>query len=161
MRVHQKYHFRQRLYRLGILLKGLDAVVEFIGGITLLIVNPRTLDRAARWLTAGELSEDPHDLVSNFIRHAASHVSISSEHFMAAYLLVHGIVKGAVVAALLRGKLWAYPLALFVFTGFIAYQIYRFTLTGGWGLIALTVFDFIVCCLIWLEYRAVKAGEVG
>jgi uncharacterized membrane protein len=41
----------------------------------------------------------------------------------------------------------------------VVYQIYRFTLTGGIGLIALTVFDLIVISLIWLEYRAVKSGR--
>jgi len=82
---------------------------------------------------------------------------VSGKHFMAIYLLSHGVVKMFAVVALLKNKLWGYPLSIVIFGGFIVYQIYRFTLTGGIGLIALTVFDLVVICLIWLEYRAVKS----
>ena len=98
----------------------------------------------------------PHDFVANHLRHAASHFSVGSEHFMAIYLLGHGVVKIFVVAALLRNKLWAYPIAIIVFGGFVVYQIYRFALTGSTGLIVLTVVDLIVIWFIWLEYRAVR-----
>ena len=60
------------------------------------------------------------------------------------------------LVALLRSKLWAYPAAIAVFGGFVGYQVYRFTLTGGFGLVALSVFDLIVIWFIWLEYRATK-----
>jgi uncharacterized membrane protein len=41
-----------------------------------------------------------------------------------------------------------------VFGAFIAYQLYRFTFTHSIGLIALSLFDFAVIWLIWLEYRS-------
>ena len=78
---------------------------------------------------------------------------------MALYLLSHGIVKLFAVVALLKNKLWGYPLSIVVFGGFVLYQIYRFTLTGAIGLIALTIFDLVVIWLIWLEYRAVKSRD--
>jgi len=37
---------------------------------------------------------------------------------MALYLLAHGLVKGFVVAALLKDKLWDYPAAIVVLGGF-------------------------------------------
>ncbi len=150
-------HLREFLFRLGVLLKGLDALLEIVGGIALWVIRPGVIVRLAGFLTQGEISEDPHDLVANYLRHAAGHLSISSEHFMAIYLLGHGIVKIFVVIALLRNKQWGYPLSIIVFGGFIVYQVYRFTVTGGIGLIALTIFDLIVIWLIWLEYRAVRS----
>jgi len=78
---------------------------------------------------------------------------------MAIYLLSHGVIKMFAVIALLRKKLWGYPLSIAVFGGFIVYQIYRFTVTGGIGLIVLTIFDLVVIWLIWLEYRVVKLGR--
>ncbi len=69
--------------------------------------------------------------------------------------------KLLLVVALLRGELWAYPIAVVVFAGFILYQLYRFTLTHGLGLIALSLFDAVVIWLIWLEYRALRAGRTG
>ncbi len=153
----QKARLRELLFRVSVMLKGLDALVELVGGIALWLVSPGYIVWVVRFLTQDEISEDPHDFVANFLRHAASHFSLASEHFMAIYLLAHGVVKGFVVAALLRDKVWAYPVAIVVFGGFIVYQIYRFTLTGGFGLIALSVFDLIVIWLVWLEYRAVKS----
>ena len=148
---------REFLFRSSVLLKGLDAVFEIAGGITLWLINPSFIVRWTAILTQDEIAEDPHDLVANYLRHAASHLSVSGEHFMAIYLLSHGMIKMFAVVALLKNKLWGYPLSIVIFGGFIVYQIYRFTVTGGIGLIALTVFDLVVIWLIWLEYRAVKS----
>jgi len=151
-----KSQVRELLFRYSVVLKGLDAVLEIAGGVALWFISPEFIVRLTALLTRGELSEDPRDLVSNYLRHAASHLSLGGEHFIAIYLLGHGVVKLFVVVALLRNKLWGYPLSIIVFGGFIAYQMYRYTLTHSLGLIALTIFDLIVIVLIWLEYRAVR-----
>ncbi len=156
MRSMKEAHLRELLFRVSVMLKGLDAVLEIAGGIALWAVSPGFVVRVVGLLTQDEIAEDPHDFVANHLRHAASHFSLTSEHFMAIYLLGHGIVKIFLVAALLRNKLWAYPISLLVFGGFVIYQIYRFTLTGGVGLILLTIIDLIVIWFIWLEYRAVR-----
>ena len=149
-------YLRELLFRLSVILKGLDALLEVAGGIALWLVSPGLIIQVVHFLTQDEIAEDPHDLVANLLRHAASHFSLSGEHFMALYLLAHGVIKGFVVAALLKNKLWAYPAAIAVFGGFIVYQVYRFALMGGIGLIGLSVLDLIVIWLIWLEYRAMK-----
>lgn len=159
MRWPKKAHFRELLFRVSVLLKGLDAISEIAGGIALWAVSPGLIIRVVGMLTQDEIVEDPHDFVANHLRHAASQFSLTSEHFMAIYLLGHGIVKIFVVVALLRNKLWAYPVAMIVFGGFVVYQIYRFTFTGSAGLIALTAVDLIVIWLIWLEYRAVRCAR--
>ncbi len=151
-----KAALREFLFRVSVLLKGVDALLEIAGGIALWVVSPSLILRLTALLTQDEIAEDPRDLVANYLRHSASHLSVSGEHFMAIYLLAHGVVKMFAVVALLRNKLWGYPLSIAVFGGFIGYQIYRFTLTHGMGLIALTAFDVIVVGLIWLEYRAVR-----
>ena len=156
MKPAARAHLREFLFRISVVLKGLDALLELVGGIALWVVSPGFMIRLVHLLTQDEIAEDPHDLVANLLRHSVTRLSLSSEHFMAIYLIAHGVVKGLVVVALLRSKLWAYPAAIAVFGGFIGYQVYRFTLTGGFGLVALSVFDFIVIWLIWLEYRATK-----
>jgi len=139
------------------LLEGLDAALEIAGGIWLWAVNPGWIVRAVGLVTQDEIAEDPHDFVASYLRHATSHFSLGSDHFMAIYLLGHGIIKIFVVVALLRNKLWAYPVAMIVFGGFVVYQAYRFALTGSAGLIVLTVVDSIVIWFIWLEYRTVTS----
>lgn len=151
-------HARELLFRISVTLKGLHALLEVVGGIALWLVSPGLIVHVVGWLTQDEIREDPHDLVANYLRHSVSQFSVSSQHFMALYLLGHGIVKIILVVALLKGKLWAYPVAIVVFGGYIFYQVYRFTLTGAMGLIALSVLDLLVIVLIWFEYRAMKSG---
>ncbi|HTU32518.1 MAG TPA: DUF2127 domain-containing protein [Candidatus Acidoferrum sp.] len=152
-----KAELRELLFRISIVLKGLNAILEIAGGIALMFISPRLIARWVDPLTRGEFAEESRDFLSNYLRHAATHISLGGQHFIVAYLLGHGVVKFFLVVALLRNKLWGYPAAMVVFGGFIVYQIYLLALYGGLGLIALTIFDVIVILLIWLEYRAVKS----
>lgn len=152
--LQDRARLRVLLFRLGVVLKGIDAILEILGAVALWLVSPGFIAAAVHFLTQDEIAEDPHDLVAHWLRHAAARLSLSSEHFMAVYLLAHGLIKIVMVYALLRNRLWAYPVAIFVFTGFIAYQLYRYTLTGGLGLIFLSAFDTFLIAVIWLEYRA-------
>src|ERR1019366_3571924 len=107
-------------------------------------------------LTQEELIEDPNDFIATHMLAMAQGFSVNSKNFYAFYLLSHGIVKLALVAGLLRNKLWAYPASLVVLAIFVAYQIYRFSDTQSIGLIVLTVFDLFVMVLIWHEYRLMR-----
>src|SRR5260370_31518637 len=98
-----------RAFAVAIILKGLDGILEVVGGVLLLVVSPTTIDQVSRALTQHELSEDPHDYLAAHVLHAPRSLTGSSLQFGAAYLLLHGIVKIVLVAALLRDKIWAYP----------------------------------------------------
>jgi uncharacterized membrane protein len=139
-----------RAFAVGIILKGLDGVLEVVGGLLLLVISPTTIDQLTRFLTQHELSEDPHDFLATHLLHAAGSLSGSSLEFGAVYLLLHGVVKVVLVAALLRDKIWAYPWMIAFLIVFIVYQIYRMTFAFSIGLLALTVFDLVVT---WLTYR--------
>ena len=139
-----------RAFAVGIILKGLDGVLEVVGGVLLLVVSPTTIDQLSRALTQHELSEDPHDFLATHLLHAASSLTGSSLEFGAAYLLLHGAVKIVLVGALLRDKIWAYPWMIAFLVVFIVYQLYRMTFAFSIGLLALTVFDVVV---VWLTYR--------
>ena len=139
-----------RAFLVGIVLKGLDGVLEVLGGLLLLVVSPTTIDRAIKTLSQHELSEDPHDFLATHVLHVAGTLSGSSLRFGAAYLLSHGVVKIVLVAALLRNKLWAYPWMIVFLVAFIVYQVYRMTFAPSIGLVLLTIFDMVV---VWLTYR--------
>lgn len=158
MTLPEKAELRELLFRVSVILKGLDVLLELVGGVALWWLSPGMIVRIVHFLTQDEIAEDPHDLVANLLRHAASHFSLSGEHFIAIYLIAHGVIKGFVVVGLLKNKLLAYPGAIVIFSGFIVYQVYRYALMGGVGLLALSFFDLIVIALIWLEYRAIKSG---
>ena len=154
----RRQQLRERLFRISVLLKGLNGALEILGGVALFAVSPAFILRTVALLTQDEIAEDPRDLVANSLRRAASHLSPASEHFAAIYLLIHGVIKIGLVGALLKRELWAYPAAVIVFGAFIIYELYRFALTHGLGLIALSLFDLVVIWLIYLEYRALKRG---
>jgi len=60
-----------RAFAVGIILKGLDGILEVVGGLLLLVVSPEAIDRLSRFLTQHELSEDPHDFLATHLLHAA------------------------------------------------------------------------------------------
>jgi uncharacterized membrane protein len=142
-----------RTFEIGIILKGLDGVLETIGGLLLLAVSPATINRIARGLTQHELSEDPHDYVAVHLLRYTHGLTGSALTFAAVYLLIHGIVKVFLVGALLRNKLWAYPWLILVLLVFIGYQLYRIAIQPTGGLIALTIFDALITWLTWREWR--------
>src|SRR5215475_7900833 len=93
-----------KTFKIGLVLKGLDGVLEVIGGILLLFLSPQTIQHLVRVLTAHELSEDPHDLIARYLLHTTAHLSHGTTLFGAIYLLSHGIAKIVLVALVLRDK---------------------------------------------------------
>ncbi len=146
-----------RAFLVGIVLKGLDGLLEVVGGLLLLLVSPTTIADAARALTEHELSEDPHDFLATHLLHATGTLTGSALTFGAVYLLSHGLVKIVLVAALLRNQLWAYPALIVFLIVFIVYQLYRMTYAPSVGLAGLTVFDAIVTWLTIREYQRQRA----
>lgn len=147
-----------KTFKIGLVLKGLDGILEVAGGIALLFVSPHAIEHLVRALTAHELSEDPHDLIARYLLHSTSHLSTGIAVFGAIYLLSHGIAKIVLVALVLRDKLWAYAWLIALLMTFIAYQIYRITAVNfSVGLTALTVFDAALAWLTWREYRSRRA----
>lgn len=149
---------REVLFLISVWFKGLDGFLELVGGIALFAVTPGLILHVVRFVTQDEIAEDPRDLLANALRHAARHLTFATEHFMAVYLLVHGVVKVVLVWALLARVLVAYPISMVIFAGFIVYQLYRYTITHGAGLLFLSGLDVIVIALIFLEYRALRRG---
>lgn len=142
------------LFEIGVILKGLNALLEFGLGITLLFVNVSALIET---LIGNELVEDPTDFLARSLQHLATHVSPETQLYSALYLISHGVVKGFLVIGLLRGKMWAYPASLAVLVLFITYQVLTIIKTHSIGLMLLTLFDVIIIWLIWEEWRRVSA----
>jgi uncharacterized membrane protein len=151
-----------KTFKIGLVLKGLDGLLEVAGGILLLILSPSSIEHFARSLTAEELSADPHDLIANYLLHTTSHLSTGITVFAAIYLLSHGIAKIVLVALVLKDKLWAYPWLIALLLAFIAYQIYRIAWVHfSVGLTALTVFDAALAWLTWREYQNKRTHRRG
>jgi uncharacterized membrane protein len=143
-------------FEIGVILKGLNGLLELIGGTLLLVFPPSSLQRFVVSLTQDELSRDPNDFIATHLRAAADHLSVGGKTFAAIYLLSHGVIKAVLVYALIKDKLWAFPWAIGVFGAFGIYQIYRYSVHPSGWLIALTVLDVVVILLTSIEWRRVK-----
>lgn len=139
-------------FRAGITMKGVDGLLEAIAG-ALLMLNPAALHNLSLTLWTYGAFRTAHPFVANEI---AEQLAKTDPSFASAYLISHGLVKVVLVIALWMEKLWAYPLAIFVFAAFVLYQMLRFTHTHSIGLVLLTIFDLAIIYLTWLEYRDKK-----
>lgn len=159
MRASLKDRVIHVLFDISVVSKGIDGLLEMVGGTVLLLVSPTKIHSILRVLTLHELSEDPHDMVAKYLLNATQHLSRSSRDFAAMYLLWHGVVKVALVTGLLLKRPWAYPGAMVAFLLFLAYQLYRYSHTHAPGLLVLSVVDVLVIALTWLEYKRLRAAH--
>jgi uncharacterized membrane protein len=151
--------FVHRAFRVGILLKGLDGIVEATCGIILLATPMFEIRNALSFLTQHYLSEDGFGLLAKALMDLAEQLSVSTQHFASVYLFVHGLVKVGLVGGLLRGLHWSYPAALLVLTAFILYQLHRLIHTHSVALLVLTVVDSVIVFFIWREWRYTTRSE--
>src|ERR1700730_16207735 len=144
-----------RFFELGILIKGVDGGLELVGGLLLIFLSPVAINRVVFFFVEGELKEDPTDLVANLLLHttrSAIEVRVPASLF----LIVHGIVKLALVAGLATNRLWSYPAAILVFAGFTIYQLYQLSQRYSLFLEIVTVLDVVVILLVIAEYRHMR-----
>jgi uncharacterized membrane protein len=143
-------------FDVAILIKGIDGLLEIIGGFLLLLITPAGLMKIVALLTQHELVEDPHDIIANTLLKAAHDFSFSTKYFAAFYLVSHGVIKLFLISMLWLRKLWSYPLAILFLVLFIVYQVYRYTHTHSIWLVWLSLFDLAIIVLTWLEYERLK-----
>lgn len=146
-----------RLFAIGIILKGLDGLGELIAGFFLLFVRPSQINRWVVLFTRGELREDPHDFIAGHLRSGAHQLDPHGLIFVAVYLLAHGVIKVVLVVALLRDKFWAYPWMIAALIAFIGYQVYEIIVDPRLSMVLLTIFDILIVLLTWREYRKQKS----
>lgn len=143
-------------FKIGILLKAIDGVLEIIGGILLVLLNPVRLNKIIVLLTQHELSQDPKDIIANSIIKLSSKFTVNTQYFGVFYLISHGAIKLILIILLWKRKIWAYPITIISLVLFIVYQIYRYTIYHSSWLILLTFLDIIIILLTFIEYKRIK-----
>lgn len=147
-----------KTYEIGIIIKGIDGILELVGGILVLVLSPGAINGITHFLTEHELQEDPHDFIANHILGLSHHLTHGPNYFAAAFLLTHGAVKVFLVTSLLLNRLWAYPWALVVLSLFLVYQIYQLVTRPTFTMAFLSVLDAVIIWLIYREWQQVRHG---
>ena len=114
-----------KVFYLGLILKGLNALVELIGGSTLLFVSTATIQGWINQFFAPILGKNPQSFIGHSALDFASRITPGGQAFVAWYFLSHGVIKLGIVLCLLRGWFWAYPAAIIVFVGFMGFQTWE------------------------------------
>ena len=150
-----------QLFEASLVIKGLLAGAEALAGVGLLVASNGIVLRFVDWLTQYEIAEDPTDRMAQAARHYADAFSIETQHFYALYLISHGGLKLGMVIALALGAMWAYPGAMAILAGFVAYQLYTWAQDGSAFLLVLSGFDLFMIWLVWQEWQArrLQAGR--
>ena len=149
----------EALFRIAMLVKGIDGALELIGGVLLLVVSQAAVQRVITDVVTHDLLGPPDgSLTRHFVAGTAEFAS-GDRTFAVFYLLLHGAIKVALVVALVRHWLPAYPVAIVVLGLFVVYEIYRATQTGSVLLPLLAVVDIAVIVLVIREYRALRRAR--
>ncbi|SPF50924.1 conserved membrane hypothetical protein [Syntrophobacter sp. SbD1] len=146
-----------RAFVAGIVLKGVDAVLEILGGISFFFLSPQSLNVWTLSLIEREFPEGLRNFLLGWLGH---NWSIDSQLFATFYLVSHGVMKLFIATVLLKGKIWAYHTGIVFFFLFILYQLYRYAFTHSVWLIILSGLDMVIIYLTWEEYKRVKRNGI-
>jgi len=149
-----------KTYEIGILIKGFDGTVELLGALLLFVVPSSTIKHLTHALVDTELTNDPHNFIATHVLHFGTELAKGHNTFAILFLLTHGAVKVGLVLALLRQKLWAYPLALVALSVFLVYQVYLLVTKASLGMGILSVFDAFIIWLVWREREKIKSSKI-
>lgn len=144
------------LFNLSIIIKGINAIIDIIGGLIIWFTSKVILVNFILDLLQNELSDNPDDYIGNFIVNSAAELSVSSQYFVGGYLLAHGVVKIFLLICLFKKKLWAYPLSIIVFSLLVFYEMYVFYFNGSLWTLSVIFFDIILILLTGHEYGVLK-----
>lgn len=131
---------------LSVIGKGIGGAIELTAGLLLLFISTATLHH---WL----------EPLSRLGFHSTDHLSDGTKLFVVLYLTIRGGVRLGLAIALLREKLWAYPIALLLLISAILYQVWLM-ISGHYsgGLLAVTLFDLLIVALTCYEWRKLARG---
>ena len=153
-----------RFFEVSVILKALNGVIEMLIGVSVFFITKETLTQFVAFIARVELSEDPGDLLANYLVRAVEHYTLTNQMYISIYLLTHGILKVALVYCLLKKYLWAYPTAIVVFGLFGTYQMFAYVHTPNPSLLLLTLLDVFIMAVTYFEYRNLlkaKSPNIG
>jgi uncharacterized membrane protein len=146
-------------FYVGMFIKAVNALIEFLGGILMIVLNHESLHSLIELIALPELRQDPNDVLMNYLITVGHNLSIGSQHSIAVYMLLHGSIKMVVIYLLWNKKIWAYKPAVAVFGMFIAYEIYSYLNSGSLLMLCIIIIDAAIIAVIILEYKHLKAEK--
>ncbi|MBI2743904.1 MAG: DUF2127 domain-containing protein [Chlamydiales bacterium] len=156
MEVSLKQNRRHLLFNLAIILKGIDGLLEFVGGLFFVFLKKQgVLDSISKVLHYN-LFKISNESVLDFVDYMSQMLSTSTFIFISAILIGNGVVKMLVSVGLLLRKFLAFIVAIVFLMLLLVYQIVECFYTPSLVLDMFTLFEALVIYVIWREYRYLK-----
>jgi uncharacterized membrane protein len=149
-----------RLFKIAVVLKGIDGGVQLLGGLLLIVVPPAAITGLANAVITRDLLGDPNGTLAQHLQTAASNFAGGggggTRLFAIVYLLAHGVIKLGLMWALLRKILIAFPIGVVVLTGFVVYEVWRAVHTHSIALPIFAALDAVIIVLVIREYLKLR-----
>jgi uncharacterized membrane protein len=140
-------------YLVTLAVKGFDGGLETLAGLVIWLTGPQRIYRWVVRVTAPELFDGSHVAAVHAIRNGAEHLATTGAHFVEFYLVVHGLLKLALVIVLLRGGgRWIFPFGTLILLGFITYMSWRLQEQWSNWLLGFALFDVFTLALVLNEW---------
>ncbi|MFF4595679.1 DUF2127 domain-containing protein [Amycolatopsis sp. NPDC001319] len=147
----------ERLFKIAIALKGLDGALQLVGALILAFIPSSVVTGFTHAVITRDLLGDPSGTLAHHLELATEHfVDGGTKTFAVAYLLAHGVIKLALVFALSRKWVRAYPVAMVVLGAFVVYEVYRAIDTHSIALPFFAALDAVIIVLVYREYRQLR-----
>ncbi len=138
------------LFRIGIIVKGVDSLFEVLGGV--LLTMPTRLARYLLVISQHEAYRH-HSVLAGRLDQLAGGVSMHPSTGEAIYLIIHGLAKVVLIAAIFYQKRWGYIGFIAVLTLFALIELVRAVTAREVVTGILGIFDVCVVVLIYKEFR--------
>lgn len=140
------------LLRLGMAIKGIDALIEVVVGF--LLFTPMKLgDLVDRFCRAEMFDHFKAERAAGVLQHHAANAIHHSTTGTALYLVIHGIVKIVFITGAFWQKAWGYIGLTTILLIFVVIEIFQLIVKGGVFMLSMAVFDGFLAFLVWHEYR--------
>lgn len=147
----------ERLFRVAIALKGIDGGLQLLGALLLAVIPPTLITGAANTIITRDLLGDPNGKLATHLATAAGNFANGNTRWFAiGYLLAHGIIKLALVWALVKRVMWAFPVAVVVLAAFVVYEVWRAVHTHSIALPIFAAIDVVIIVLVIREYLKLR-----
>ncbi len=140
------------VFHISVFIKGIDGLLEVVGGLTLLFV-PLASIKGLGAITVRELQQDNHAFIANAVIQLNSHITPNIALISALYLFAHGTIKLILATALFKDMYKLYPYAIALLTASIIYQTYRIGVDHSLVLTLLTLFDVFIVVMTYIEWE--------
>ena len=149
-----------KLFRVAIVIKGIDGAAQLIGGILLAVIPSSAVTGLAHAVITRDLLGDPSGTLATHLQRAAENFADgSSKTFAVVYLLAHGLIKLGLVVALARKIMRMYPVAVVVLGAFVIYEVVRAVRTHSIALPFFAALDVIIIVLVVREYLELRRQQ--